>query len=136
MTNIDKVIELWPVIINLKKWIANLKRAKDARKKESIDALRQLILTVRTTNVYIKTIPSNKRNYEKENELSMEWTKLGFELKDLGIEKASKKCEEYGKYWSRVMLLDELTINKIQDGMTVLELEANLIINETNHLKL
>lgn len=96
MTSIDKVIGLWPVIINLKQWISNLKRAKDSRKKESIDALRQLILTVRITSIYIKIISKDERSYENEKELSLAWTKLGFELKDLGIEKASKKCAEYG----------------------------------------
>lgn len=59
----------WEVAKHLKTWVTNLKRARDNRKKESIEALRQVIVSGRGMRVYI-------------NELSEEWAKFSYLLKD------------------------------------------------------
>lgn len=44
MIEIVSAISFWELIKHTSTWISNLKRAKAARKQESIDALRKVIL--------------------------------------------------------------------------------------------
>jgi hypothetical protein len=41
-----------------------------------------------------------EKSIEKQEELSMLWTELSFELKDLGLTKLADRCNMKGKYWA------------------------------------
>lgn len=66
---------------------ANLKRAKQLRKKESVVALRKVVLAARKTSVYLRYVrESGKKSLEAEAELAVLWTELSFALLDLGVD--------------------------------------------------
>ncbi|MAT94111.1 MAG: hypothetical protein CME59_16135 [Halioglobus sp.] len=92
---------LWELFKNGVTWLSNLKRASQARKKESRKAVRSIITAARETAVYMREMnDTGQRNHGKEARLSTHWTTLGFELQDLGIDKLAKRCQIKGKYWS------------------------------------
>lgn len=100
MDNISAEL-LWSLFKNARSWLANLNRASDERKKQSISALRGIIKASRETAVYIREMKDHKaRDYDKENHLSLLWTELGFALEDLKIFKLAKRCQIQGKQWS------------------------------------
>ncbi|BAO44200.1 hypothetical protein [Thiolapillus brandeum] len=83
------------------RWLANLRRAKSARKRESVKALRQVILAARETAVYIRKLnDSDERDHDIERHLSLLWTEPGFCLEDLELKKLAKRCQIKGKHWA------------------------------------
>ena len=86
---------------HLKKWATNLRRAKLARKAESTEALQDVNRAVRKTAVYLRQINRRgQRAEEKEEELSLLWTNLGFKLEELKLSSLARKCQISGKHWS------------------------------------
>ena len=47
-------ISLWALIKHLKSWLTNLRRAGDERKRQSIKALRAVIIAARNTRAYLR----------------------------------------------------------------------------------
>ncbi len=94
-------ISLWMLIRHLKQWLTNLRRAGLERKQQSIKALRAVIIAARRTRTYLR-----KRKHEtavdhaEEARLSEIWTRLGFDLRDLGLGKLAKRCDISGRYWA------------------------------------
>ena len=79
-------ISLWALIRHLGTWLNNLRRAGDARKRQSIKALRRVITAARTTRAYLRKLNDTARqDHAQEAKLAEKWTRLGFELKDLGL---------------------------------------------------
>ena len=73
--------------------MSNLRRAGDDRKNESRASLEKVILAVRKTSIYYRALDEGQdKNYEKESEISSEWTSLAMELDRLKLYKLSKKC--------------------------------------------
>ncbi len=91
---------LWDLLKHVKSWLINLERAGDARKKESVEALRSVLSAVRETESYLRRLRLEGRDQNKEDQLSILWTELSYKLHDLGLEKLEKKCFMKGKYWS------------------------------------
>ncbi len=82
-------------------WLSNLRRAKGERKRQSINALRQVITASRETAVYIRQLnDNNRRDHDVERHLSNLWTELGFALSDIGLTKLARRCNIKGKHWS------------------------------------
>ncbi|WP_293649584.1 hypothetical protein [Thiolapillus sp.] len=83
------------------RWLANLRRAKTARKQESVEALRKVIVAARETAVYLRRLhDSGKRDHEIERNLAVLWTELAFTLEDLGLNKLAKRCQIKGRHWA------------------------------------
>ena len=100
MTEINAGL-LWQIFIHARSWLANLNRAGEQRKRQSIDALRGIITAARRTSVYLRQLEeTGRRNHATEEELSVRWTELGFMLEDLGITRLAKRCQITGKHWS------------------------------------
>lgn len=88
----------WELAKHAASWLTNLKRAKHARKRESIDALRKVVVAARRTAVYLRQMrDTGQRHHATELELTTLWTELGYALEDLGIEKLAKRCRITGK---------------------------------------
>lgn len=89
------------IITHVKKWVRNLIRAKAERKRESKEALRAVIKAVRKTTLYLRSLKEGgNKSIEKEENLSMLWTELSFQLDDIGLRKLADRCRIKGKYWA------------------------------------
>ena len=91
---------LWDLLKHVKSWLINLERAGEARKKESVEALRAVLSAVRETESYLRRLRSEGRDQNMEDKLSLLWTELSYKLTDIGLDKLAKKCFMKGKYWA------------------------------------
>ena len=92
---------LWELFVHIYRWLLNLRRAGDQRKRASVEAVRDMITATRETAVYLRQIrDTNKPDHKTESRLTRRWTQLGFRLKDLGLTRLAKRCEITGKHWS------------------------------------
>ena len=134
MFEVVTAISLWELVKHTGSWVTNLKRAKDARKKESVEALRKVVIAARQTSVYMRHLrDTGKRSHQKESELSMLWTELGFALEDLGISKLSKRCQIKGKHWADPEKTDREYLEKADVGLEKMEQLANEVLREINN---
>jgi len=133
MDNISAEL-LWGIFKNVRSWLANLNRAGNDRKRESIIALRGIITASRETAVYIRQVKAyGKQDYATENHLSLLWTELGFALEDLKINKLAKKCQIKGKHWSNPDHYDQDFIEKADVSLDRMEQLAREILHHINH---
>lgn len=79
-------------------WLKSLDSTSEKKRKDSVDALRSVVLAIRETSNYLNSKDTN--NYIIEKKLSNSWTELSFKLKDLDMSMLAKKCFLKGKYWS------------------------------------
>lgn len=109
MTGVELSIGEWlSLLSHVKKWLSNLSRASDARKRESKAALREIIKAVRQTTVYVRGLKEGeKKSIKREGELSLLWTELSFRLEDLGLHKLAKRCHIKGMYWADPAAMDK-----------------------------
>ncbi len=134
MIEVVTAISLWELVKHTGSWITNLKRAKDARKIESIAALRKVVVVSRKTAVYMRQLDeTGQKSHQMESELSMLWTELGFKLKDLGIDKLEKRCRIKGKHWEDPKKMDKDFLKKADIGLTRMEQLANEVLHEINN---
>ena len=134
MIEIVTAISLWELTKHLGSWLVNLKRAKDARKQQSIAALRKVITSARHTSTYLRQLNNGKkRNIKKEGELSILWTELSFELDDLGLNKLAKRCMIKGKQWENPQESENKPyFQKADISLDKMEKLAREIIKEIN----
>jgi hypothetical protein len=133
MIEVVTTISLWELTKHTGTWIANLKRAKDSRKKQSIEALRKVITSSRQTAIYLRQLQEDiDRNIQKEGELSMLWTELGFELEDLGVKKLAKRCQIKGKHWENPQQSDKEYMKKADVSLERMERIAKEVLHEIN----
>lgn len=131
MMEILTISKLWDLVKHTVTWLANLKRAKHARKKESIDALRKVVIAARRTSVYMRQLKEvGKRSHTIETELAVLWTELGFALQDLGVNKLAKRCEIKGRQWADSSQFDQDFLNKADVGLEKMEKLANQMLLE------
>ena len=124
---------LWDIFKHVRSWLANLDRASDKRKEESIRALREVITASRETAVYIRHMDDNgARDYGTESHLSILWTELGFALEDLKLNKLAKRCQIKGKHWSNPGHYDEDFIKKADISLDRMEHLAREILHKIN----
>ncbi|WP_456416341.1 hypothetical protein [Thiolapillus sp.] len=116
------------------RWLSNLRRAKEERKRESVRALRQVITASRETAVYIRQLNENgHHDHAMERRLSLLWTELGFTLEDLGIPKLAKRCQIKGKHWANPKHYDRDFLEKSDTSLEKMERLALAILAEINH---
>lgn len=122
----------WEVLFShLIKWLSNLRRARDQRKKDSVAALRDVIKVVRRTAIYMRSVREhNKRSRKEEQKLSTQWTDLGFKLNDLGLSKLAKRCEIRGAQWADPDRYDEEFMKKADASLDSIEKLARLTLTE------
>jgi hypothetical protein len=133
MIEIITSISLWELVKHAGSWITNLKRAKDKRKKESVEALRKVIIAARKTAVYVRQLKDlGTRSHEMESELSLLWTELGFALEDLKISKLAEHGKIKGKHWSDPERSDKEYLEKADIGLEKMEQLATEILSEIN----
>ncbi|MGZ8982474.1 MAG: hypothetical protein ACXW11_00800 [Methylotenera sp.] len=126
-------ISLWELVKHTGRWLSNLKRAKDTRKKESIEALRKVVIAARKTSVYMRQLQeTGSRSHETEAELAVLWTELSFALQDLGVTKLAKRCYIKGKQWADPSQMDKDYLEKADVGLEKMELLANEVLLEIN----
>jgi hypothetical protein len=124
-------ISLWELVKHVGRWLANLNRAQEKRKRESIEALRRVVVAARKTTVYMRQLKEKGRQSHKtEAELSVLWTELGFALEDLGIEKLAKRCRIKGKQWAQPNKMDAEYIHKADVGLERMEQLADELLRE------
>lgn len=119
---------LWNIFRHTRSWLANLARAGEQRKKQSIRALRDVIFASRETAVYIRHLEQgNSPSRKTERDLSLLWTKLGFALHDLGIGGLAKRCQIKGKHWANPDQYDEEFLKKADVSLERMESIARQI---------
>ena len=122
-------ISLWALVKHLKQWLLNLRRAGSDRKAQSIQALRSVIIAARHTRVYVRQLnEAGEQSHETEAELSIQWTRLGFELHDLGLNKLAKRCEIKGRYWANPSQFDPAFLQKADVGLERMEQLARQMV--------
>ena len=131
---IDKISTglLWDAFKHLRSWLANLARASDKRKQESIEALRKVITAARETAVYMRYLEGGKQDHKTESHLAVLWTDLGFALADLNLNKLAKRCQITGKQWVSLEHYDADFIKKADISLERMESLAKEILH---HIK-
>lgn len=116
---------------HLRSWLANLQRAGRERKRQSIDALRAVVLAARHTQVYLRRLrdPAGQ-DHNEEARLAGMWTELGFRLQDLGLARLAKRCDINGRYWADPGQFDEDFLRKADAGLQRMEQLARQVIAE------
>ncbi len=133
MIEVVTAISLWELVKHAGAWVANLKRAKDERKKESVEALRRVIIAARQTSVYTRQLrDTGARSHQVERELASLWTELSFALEDLGIAKLAKRCRIKGKQWADPDKTDQEYLEKADVGLERMEQLADELLREIN----
>ncbi|MCW8886199.1 MAG: hypothetical protein OQK12_13260 [Motiliproteus sp.] len=111
------------------RWIANLGRAGDYRKEQSRQCLERVILAVRKTAVYCRSLDQGKPvSHDKEAEIAIEWTQLALELERLKLDKLAKKCRVSGWYWEDQGRFDEEFLRKAQVSFNHIETLASRLL--------
>ncbi len=127
-------ISLWALIKHLKSWLTNLKRAGDERKRQSIKALRAVIIAARNTRAYLrKMTDTEKQDHAEEAKLAQKWTELGFVLKDLGLGALAKRCDITGRYWADPQQFDREFLDKADVGLERMEQLARQMVAGIEH---
>lgn len=124
-------INLWALIRHLGTWLANLRRAGDDRKRQSIKALRKVITAARTTRAYLRKLDDTaQQDHEQEAKLAQQWTELGFVLQDLGLGALAKRCDITGRYWADPAQFDREFLDKADVSLARMEQLARQVVAE------
>ena len=124
-------VSLWELIKHGYNWLSNLRRAKTTRKNQSVQALRNVILAVRETAVYIRQLnETGHRDHGVESRLAVLWTDLGFTLSDLGLNKLAKRCQIKGKQWEDPTHYDREFLDRADVKLELMERLANELLFE------
>ena len=124
-------ISLWALIRHLKQWLTNLRRAGLERKRQSIKALRAVIVAARRTRTYLRKRRDNAAiDHTEEASLSEMWTRVGFDLRDLGLGKLAKRCDISGRYWADPGQFDDEFIDRADIGLARMEQLARQTLAE------
>jgi hypothetical protein len=124
-------ISLWELVKHLKQWLVNLRNAGQARKTESIDALRAVIVAARQTSAYVRRLNDiGQQDHAEEADLSAMWTELSFKLADLKLTKLAKRCDIKGRYWANPAQFDAEFLEKADIGLARMEQLARQMVAE------
>ncbi len=124
---------LWDIFKHVRSWLANLDRASEVRKQQSIRALRDVIKASRETAVYMRQLKDKGEiDHSIESRLSVLWTELGFSLQDLGINKLAKRCQIKGRHWANPDQYDTDFIQKADVSLERMESLANEILQHVS----
>jgi len=124
-------ISLWQLLKHLSQWLGNLSRAKQQRQRESIEALRAVVLAARHTQAYLRQLEdTGNQDHATEAKLAGLWTELGFRLIDLGLSKLAKRCDIRGRYWANPNNLDADFLQRADIGLERMEQLARQLLAE------
>lgn len=124
-------ISLWELVKHLKQWLVNLRNAGQARKTESIDALRAVIVAARQTSAYVRRLNElGQQDHAEEANLTAMWTELSFKLADLKLSKLAKRCDIKGRYWANPAQIDAEFLEKADVGLERMEQLARQMVAE------
>ena len=101
-------------------WLSNLKRASEKRQRESIEALRAVVLAARHTRVYLRA-RAHRPDHAEEAKLAGMWTELAFRLSDLDLTRLAKRCDINGRYWADPDQFDDGFLQKADVGLARME---------------
>ena len=122
---------LWDIFRYVRSWLANLSRAGQKRRGESVAALRGVIKASRMTAAYLRQLgDTGLQDHAREAELAVLWTDLGFALEDLGIGKLAKRCKISGKRWSQPDHYDHDFLEKADISLDRMEALATEILQQ------
>ena len=122
-------VSLWQLFKHLSQWIGNLSRAKQQRQRESIEALRAVVVAARHTQAYLRQLDdTGQQNHATEAQLAALWTELGFRLSDLGLSKLAKRCDIRGRYWANPDTLDKDFLKRADIGLERMEQMARQLL--------
>ena len=117
---------------HLRAWLANLQRASAARKRESLAALRAVVMAARHTQVYLRRLRQDGgQDHATEANLAGMWTDLGFRLQDLGLTKLAKRCDINGRYWADPEQFDDAFLREADAGLQRMERLARQLLADT-----
>jgi hypothetical protein len=120
---------LWELFRHLKSWLTNLQRAGDARKRESVEALRAVVVAARHTQTYLRRLRDHgEQDHTEEARLASMWTELGFRLGDLELTSLAKRCDISGRYWADPDQFEEDFLHKADIGLARMEQLARQMI--------
>jgi hypothetical protein len=120
---------LWQLFRHLSQWIGNLSRAKQQRQRESIEALRAVVVAARHTQAYLRQLDdTGQQNHATEAQLAALWTELGFRLSDLGLSRLAKRCDIRGRYWANPDTLDKDFLKRADIGLERMEQMARQLL--------
>jgi hypothetical protein len=120
---------LWEIFKHVRSWLANLNRAGLHRKQQSKQALQNVILAARETAVYLRQLKDTGRpEHATESHLATLWTRLGFELDDLGLSKLAKRCHISGRHWARPDFYDAAFLKQADISLQSMETLASQIL--------
>ncbi|MCC5860243.1 MAG: hypothetical protein JJT90_18995 [Ectothiorhodospiraceae bacterium] len=129
MIEVVTSVSLWELFKHAGRWVTNLKRAGTERKRESVTALRQVILAAQRTSVYLRQLKDTReRDHHQEMDLSVLWAELGFQLEDLGLEELAQRCRIKGKHWADPDNMDADVLRKADVGLARMEELANEVL--------
>ena len=121
--------QLWELVRHLGRWLVNLRRAGESRRRESIAALRSVTVAARATRTYLRRLrDSGQPDHEHEAGLSRQWTELGFLLRDLGLGALAKRCDISGRYWADPAQFDRDFLDKADIGLERMEQLARQMV--------
>ena len=124
-------ISLWALIRHLRLWLTNLRRAGDERKRQSIKALRAVIVATRHTKAYLRKLSETaQQDHAEEARLAQKWTELGFVLQDLGLGALAKRCDITGRYWADPQQFECGFLDKADVGLARMEQLARQLVAE------
>ena len=124
-------IGLWQLFRHLRSWLVNLRRAGADRQRQSIVALRAVIVAARQTQAYVRHLnDTGKQDHAREARLSERWTEIGFKLDDLGLTKLAKRCDIKGRYWADPRRFDADFLDKADVGLERMEQIARQLVQE------
>ncbi len=124
-------VSLWELVKHLKQWLVNLRKAGEARKTESVEALRAVIVAARHTSAYVRRLnETGQQDHAEEANLSTMWTKLSFMLADLKLSKLAKRCDIKGRYWANPAQFDSEFLEKADIGLERMEQLARQMVAE------
>ena len=121
-------VSLWQLFKHLSQWLGNLSRAKQQRQRESIEALRAVVVAARHTQAYLRQLDDTGQ--QDHAKLAALWTELGFRLSDLGLAKLAKRCDIRGRYWANPDTLDKDFLKRADIGLERMEKMALQLLAE------
>ena len=125
--------ELRNLLTHIVRWLANLGRANDERKKASVAAVREVILVARRTATYLRHVEqTGQQDVRQEQDLAERWTRLGFAMHDLGLGKLAKRCDIRGRAWADPQQFNREFLEKADVSLESIERLATQAMKDVN----
>ncbi|WP_026972851.1 hypothetical protein [Aliagarivorans marinus] len=133
MIEMVTTISLWELGKHAISWVNNLRRAKLARRQQSLNALRQVVVAAQKTQIYLQHLDQHGDDLmEQQLALAEQWTALSFELDDLGLGKLASRCRMRGSEWASFADAPAEQTEKLTMGLARLRRDALEILDQLN----